>query len=73
MLIYDFRIFWFVCIASSIMYATYICLNQWNRFQEHPIVLSLETNYRDWTLHMPAMTVCAPLVDDSIANDLTKK
>lgn len=52
------RIAWLLCITASVCLAVYLCHDQWSRFEQRPIVLSVETDFITWRLRRPAVTMC---------------
>lgn len=64
------RIVWFACIAVSAMLAAYACLTQWQRYSERPIVLSIETDFMDWRLRRPAVTMCYSTFNETLAAEI---
>ncbi|XP_055604636.1 uncharacterized protein LOC129752875 [Uranotaenia lowii] len=57
------RIFWAVIVILSIYYSYAVCLTTWTRYQESPTVLTLQTDYRNWILRPPAVTICPTHID----------
>lgn len=57
-LLKNFRVFWIVVLIASYFGIVFTCLYQWNRFEARPTVISLERDFRNWNVTLPAMTVC---------------
>ncbi|XP_058456710.1 sodium channel protein Nach-like [Malaya genurostris] len=58
------RLFWTVIIICSLYSSYAICLTTWERYQKHPIVLTLQTDYRNWIYRPPAVTICPSYINE---------
>lgn len=67
------RSVWLLCVAVSVTLATFVCRAQWQRYDQHPIVLSLETDHLDWRLQRPAVTMCDWYFDELVAEELVAR
>lgn len=58
----------FVDYFGSLRYhISIICLDQWQRYENNPIVIQLETNHRQWSYGEMGITLFSDYIDnDSI-------
>ncbi|CAG9857482.1 unnamed protein product [Phyllotreta striolata] len=52
------RSMWFVWIAIGLITAIVIILNLWEKFQTNPTITGLDTDFHNWEVAFPAVTVC---------------
>ncbi|KAJ8920125.1 hypothetical protein NQ315_011782 [Exocentrus adspersus] len=52
------RFMWFVCVAISTVATTVIIYNLWEKFQTNPTITGLDTDFHNWDVPFPAITVC---------------
>lgn len=50
-------------IITSIYFASKTYKNEWHRYENNPIALFLETDYRSWEFIAPGLTLCTDYVD----------
>ncbi|XP_071050746.1 sodium channel protein Nach [Onthophagus taurus] len=64
------RIIWFLCVAIAAVTATIIIVSLWEKFQTNPTITGLDTDFHDWEVAFPAITVCpsAPIDIEAITN-----
>lgn len=58
-----YRMLWTCLIVLSIICSTVICIDQFMRYWKGPIVVSLESDYRNWAYRPPAITYCQSRFD----------
>lgn len=69
-----FRVLWVFILIASYFGIVFTCLYQYQRFEARPTVISLERDFRNWNLTLPAMTVCyGDKVNESIAEEFIEK
>lgn len=52
------RIFWFACVIASWVASGLLISSAWDAFQHNAISFVVETSYRDWDTHFPAVVIC---------------
>ncbi|KAJ6634279.1 Sodium channel protein Nach, partial [Pseudolycoriella hygida] len=68
------RVLWIGVLIASYFGLVLTCLYQWDRFEARPTVISLERDFRNWNLTLPAMTVCyLNKVNESLAAEYIEK
>ena len=67
------RLFWVAVIAISAIFAANICLDQWNRYQTNPTVLSLDTSYRNWVFRLPGITMCSNYTSNVTTSEVVEQ
>lgn len=61
------RFMWFVCVAVGAVATMVIIVSLWEKFQTNPTITGLDTDFHNWDVPFPAITIC--LKDPS--NDTT--
>lgn len=51
-------LFWFILILISTYFCTFLGYQSWTRYQLSSTVVTVESNYRDWNLSFPSVTLC---------------
>lgn len=67
------RVAWLLCVAASAGLAVLLCHDQWSRFDQRPIVLSVETDYLNWRLRRPVVTLCYSSFNETTAAQLIRR
>lgn len=49
---------WVVWIVIGIVTTTIIILNLWEKFQTNPTITGLDTDFHNWEVAFPALTIC---------------
>lgn len=60
-------------MGFSFYFSYVVCMDQYDRFENSPTVLSLETDYRNWEFEYPAQTICANVSDMEAAQELVRR
>lgn len=69
-----YRVLWVGILIASYFGIVFTCLYQWERFEARPTVISLERDFRNWNLTLPAITVCyGNKVNESKAKEFIEK
>lgn len=69
-----YRVLWVGILIASYFGIVFTCLYQWDRFEARPTVISLERDFRNWNLTLPAITVCyGNKVNESKAKEFIEK
>lgn len=55
------------------LFAVQVSHGQWVRYQKHPTMISLETNYGDWIYQYPAVTMCSNYTDANTTIDVVQR
>ncbi|XP_037050277.1 sodium channel protein Nach-like [Bradysia coprophila] len=66
------RLLWISLICTSLYFALTVCRKEWHRYQDNSVVLSLETNWRNWEYLAPGVTICTDYIDDTRANNFVE-
>lgn len=53
-----FRLLWFVCVCVGTIATTIIILSLWGKFQKNPTITGLDTDFHNWEVPFPSITVC---------------
>lgn len=64
------RLFWILIVCFSTYFTLIICLDQWKRYENNPIVVTLETNHREWVYGPPGFTLCSSYIDNETITEL---
>lgn len=67
------RLFWMLVVFVFTFFVVQISHGQWLRYQRHPTIISLETNYGDWMYRYPAVTMCSNYTDAQTTNDVVQR
>lgn len=49
---------WFICVNVSAVAAMIIIVSLWEKFQTNPTITGLDTDFHNWDVAFPAITVC---------------
>lgn len=52
------RLFWLTCVIASWVASGMLISSAWDAFQHNAISFVVETSYRDWDTHFPAIVIC---------------
>ncbi|KRT86695.1 ion channel, partial [Oryctes borbonicus] len=52
------RLMWFACVNISAVAAMVIIVSLWEKFQTNPTITGLDTDFHNWDVAFPAITVC---------------
>ncbi|KAK9732285.1 Amiloride-sensitive sodium channel [Popillia japonica] len=52
------RLMWFICVNVSAVAAMIIIVSLWEKFQTNPTITGLDTDFHNWDVAFPAITVC---------------
>lgn len=52
------RVFWLACVIISWVASGMLISSAWDAFQHNAISFVVETSYRDWNTHFPAIVIC---------------
>nr|XP_023024351.1 uncharacterized protein LOC111512461 [Leptinotarsa decemlineata] len=52
------RFMWFACVAVGTIATTVIIFNLWEKFQTNPTITGLDTDFHNWDVSFPGITVC---------------
>ncbi|XP_028130109.2 sodium channel protein Nach-like [Diabrotica virgifera virgifera] len=52
------RFMWFTWITIGIVTTTVIIVNLWEKFQTNPTITGLDTDFHNWDVAFPAITIC---------------
>ncbi|XP_034244838.1 sodium channel protein Nach-like [Thrips palmi] len=69
------RLLWFVCTAGGMMAALVIIDSLWDKFQTSPTITGLDSDYHNWDVPFPALTMCQkdPANESLIAEYVNQK
>lgn len=60
-----FRVLWLVLISAGITATALFSSSTWRRYQQDPIVVSMERDYKSWNTSFPSITICPHLKYDN--------
>lgn len=49
---------WFACVSIGTIATSVIIFNLWEKFQTNPTITGLDTDFHNWEVPFPAVTVC---------------
>ena len=49
---------WFSCVAIGAVATAVIIVSLWDKFQTNPTITGLDTDFHNWKVPFPAITVC---------------
>lgn len=49
---------WFACVSIGTIATSVIIFNLWEKFQTNPTITGLDTDFHNWEVPFPAITVC---------------
>lgn len=49
---------WFVCVAVGAVATMIIIVSLWEKFQTNPTITGLDTDFHNWDVPFPAITLC---------------
>ncbi|KAL3267896.1 hypothetical protein HHI36_007035 [Cryptolaemus montrouzieri] len=52
------KFMWFTCVVVSLVTSTIIILSLWEKFQTNPTITGLDTDFHNWEVPFPAITIC---------------
>lgn len=55
---FTFRFIWFVCVSVGTIATMVIIVGLWEKFQTNPTITGLDTDFHDWDVPFPAVTLC---------------
>lgn len=69
-----YRFMWFVCVAVGAVATMIIIVSLWEKFQTNPTITGLDTDFHNWDVPFPAITVCLqdPSNDSTIEQYIQK-
>ena len=67
------RIFWCLVVIASAFLSFGICLDQWDRFRNNPIVYTVEKNVHHLKFPFAGYTLCSNYVDPEMNQQIIKK
>lgn len=53
-----FRLTWIVVILLSFVLTAIMISETWGKFQDNPTVVTIQRNYMDWEVPVPALFMC---------------
>ncbi|XP_055379472.1 uncharacterized protein LOC129610783 [Condylostylus longicornis] len=65
------RILWFILITFSTIFTIYICLDQWYRFKNNPVVLTVEVINDAEDYPYPRHTICLLYDDENMSSKIS--
>ncbi|GLH00797.1 Sodium channel protein Nach, partial [Gryllus bimaculatus] len=60
-------VLWAVAMVGACVGSLLLCLETWERYQESPVVMSLESSYINWKYFLPSVIVCPENKSDSLS------
>lgn len=72
----SYRLMWFCCITIGAIATMVIIMSLWEKFQTNPTITGLDTDFHNWDVAFPAITVCQSrpsndtYIDDFIAKSV---
>lgn len=67
------RLFWLSVVCTFAFFVVQISYGQWVRYQQHPTMISLETNYGNWMYLYPAVTMCSNYTNADTTIDVVQR
>lgn len=67
------RIFWIFFISLATYFSFALCLNQWERFRDKPIIFTVEKNFEGVQFPYPGMTMCSNFYDQKKNQEIVEK
>ncbi|XP_060525278.1 sodium channel protein Nach-like [Cylas formicarius] len=68
------RVCWILIILAAAGYAIFLIRTNWTHFSDHPTVVSIKKDFRNWENAFPAATACfLNRVDDDKASQLIRR
>lgn len=63
---------WFACVSIGTIATSVIIFNLWEKFQTNPTITGLDTDFHNWEVPFPAITVCQqkPTSDEKLVSYL---
>jgi hypothetical protein len=58
---YCFRVLWLVLVSTGIAGTALFSSSTWRRYQDNPIVVSMDRDYKGWNTSFPSITICPHL------------
>ncbi|KAK9889769.1 hypothetical protein WA026_007148 [Henosepilachna vigintioctopunctata] len=52
------KFIWFVFVSAGLITSTIIIISLWEKFQTNPTITGLDTDFHNWDVPFPAITVC---------------
>ncbi|CAH0555414.1 unnamed protein product [Brassicogethes aeneus] len=52
------KILWFVCVTVGAVATVVIIISLWEKFQTNPTITGLDTDFHNWKVPFPGLTVC---------------
>lgn len=49
---------WFACVVVGTVATTVVIFNLWEKFQTNPTITGLDTNFHNFDVPFPSITVC---------------
>lgn len=49
---------WFACVAAGTIATLTIIVSLWEKFQTYPTITGLDTDFHNWEVPFPAITIC---------------
>ncbi|XP_031341381.1 sodium channel protein Nach-like [Photinus pyralis] len=65
-----YRVMWFCCVSIGAVTTMVIIVSLWEKFQTNPTITGLDTDFHNWDLAFPAVTLCqsVPSSKENIQN-----
>lgn len=62
------RFMWFSFLSVGIVITSIIIISLWEKFQTSPTITGLDTDFHNWDVQFPAITICPkrPTSDEKI-------
>lgn len=64
---------WITLFVTGLTMACLLISKSWQKFQENPVVVTIQRNYNEWTIPKPATIVCPPNVLSRTLNKVLKE
>lgn len=49
---------WFTCVTMGTVATCVVILSLWDKFQTNPTITGLDTDFHNWLVPFPAITLC---------------
>lgn len=69
-----FRFLWFCCTSVGATVTLIIIVSLWEKFQTNPTITGLDTDFHNWDVEFPAVTLCQENpVNESLVDELIER
>ncbi|XP_023310115.1 sodium channel protein Nach [Anoplophora glabripennis] len=68
------KLMWSICVVVGTVAAIVVILSLWEKFQTNPTITGLDTDFHNWEVPFPAITVClqVPTTTEKIENYISQ-